>query len=200
VSRTSKRDGERKDRFRAVWLAHFGQIWGYTLRRVSSPDDAADCIAETFSIAWNKFDDVPENAEVLYWLYGVAWRVIANYRRSKGRDVALVKRLAEDLERSLQYREVPTDAKALEAAGALAELRPEDQEILRLASWEGLDSSGIAQAIGCTPSTARVRLHRARSRLAKRLDGDDAVTTLASPTFTDTGITPSRDIAKESYE
>ena len=68
---------------------------------------------------------------------------------------------------------------------ALASLRPNDQEALRLIAWEQLDAAAAAQAMGCSTAAFRVRLHRARHRLARALDqaddpggGDpDAVTT-----------------------
>jgi Sigma-70 region 2 len=48
--------GERQRRFEAVYAAHRGPILGYVLRRTSSPDDAADVIAETFLTAWRRLD------------------------------------------------------------------------------------------------------------------------------------------------
>jgi len=52
---------------------------------------------------------------------------------------------------------------------ALASLRDDDQEILRLVAWDGLATAQLALVLGCSPSAARTRLHRARSRLAARL-------------------------------
>ncbi|WP_233257810.1 RNA polymerase sigma factor [Micromonospora sp. S4605] len=48
---------------------------------------------------------------------------------------------------------------------ALATLADLDQEILRLVGWEELTVSEAAQVLGCTRTTAAVRLHRARRRL-----------------------------------
>ncbi|MBK5266681.1 MAG: sigma-70 family RNA polymerase sigma factor [Acidimicrobiia bacterium] len=50
---------------------------------------------------------------------------------------------------------------------AITRLRPMDQQVLRLAAWEGLPASGIAKVIGCSPAAAEQRLHRAKKRLAK---------------------------------
>jgi RNA polymerase sigma-70 factor (ECF subfamily) len=48
---------------------------------------------------------------------------------------------------------------------ALATLSDLDQEILRLVGWEELTVTEAAQVLGCTRTTAAVRLHRARKRL-----------------------------------
>jgi RNA polymerase sigma-70 factor (ECF subfamily) len=48
---------------------------------------------------------------------------------------------------------------------ALRTLRQEDQEILTLAAWEGLEYSDIAIALDLPIGTVRSRLSRARARL-----------------------------------
>jgi hypothetical protein len=49
-------------------------ILGYALRRTTSPDDAADILAETFLTAWRRLDELPSGEEAGLWLYGVARR------------------------------------------------------------------------------------------------------------------------------
>jgi RNA polymerase sigma-70 factor (ECF subfamily) len=50
-------------------------------------------------------------------------------------------------------------------------LGADDREVLTLAAWEGLDAGEIATVMGCSRNAARIRLHRARRRLARELDG-----------------------------
>jgi RNA polymerase sigma-70 factor (ECF subfamily) len=57
-------------------------------------------------------------------------------------------------------------ADRLAVLAALAALRRSDQEALRLIEWEQLDVAAAAQVMGCSAATFRVRLHRARRRLA----------------------------------
>jgi RNA polymerase sigma-70 factor (ECF subfamily) len=52
---------------------------------------------------------------------------------------------------------------------ALARLDEIDRETLLLVAWEGLDHGGAAYAAGCSAATFRVRLFRARRRLARLL-------------------------------
>ena len=53
---------------------------------------------------------------------------------------------------------------------ALAGLRPDDREVLRLAAWEGLDPREMGLVLGCSPNAAAIRLHRARRRLQEAMD------------------------------
>jgi RNA polymerase sigma-70 factor (ECF subfamily) len=52
-----------------------------------------------------------------------------------------------------------------EAAALLALVSPEDQRVLRLAILDGHQHTSLARELGTTPGTARMRLHRALSRL-----------------------------------
>ena len=52
---------------------------------------------------------------------------------------------------------------------ALAQLSDDDQEVLRLVSWEDLNLAQVAVALGVSSGAAKVRLHRARRRLRELL-------------------------------
>jgi RNA polymerase sigma-70 factor (ECF subfamily) len=83
----------RQVRFEAVYAANHVSILGYALRRTTSPDDAADILAETFLTAWRRLDELPSGDEARLWLYGVARRVLANFYRGERRRSALADRL-----------------------------------------------------------------------------------------------------------
>jgi RNA polymerase sigma-70 factor (ECF subfamily) len=40
-----------------------------------------------------------------------------------------------------------------------------------LAGWEGLNAVDIGRVLGCSPTAARIRLHRARARLKAEMAG-----------------------------
>lgn len=156
-----------------MFTAHQRAVLAYAMRRTPTAADAEDAAAETFTIAWRKFDRIPP-AEPLPWLYAVARRVLANQRRGSGR--------RERLAALLRVEDVPTPIRLGEdldgpAFVALASLSTADQEILRLVAWEELGNQAIAQVLGITPNAVAIRLHRARARYAEALartpGGDD---------------------------
>jgi RNA polymerase sigma factor (sigma-70 family) len=162
-----------QDRFEAIYDAYYPLIHQYAVRRTSTPEDAADAISETFLVAWRRLHDVPEGAGALLWLYGVARRVLANQRRGAARHSGLGDRLRQDL--SATRPPSPTGLDHVRAAfDALSET---DREVLALAVWEGLNSREIGKVLGCTATAARIRLHRARKRLATAL-GPHPTTTM----------------------
>jgi RNA polymerase sigma-70 factor (ECF subfamily) len=53
---------------------------------------------------------------------------------------------------------------------ALDELRPSDQELLRLVSWDGLSNEEIAVVLRLPRRVVALRLHRARKRFRAALE------------------------------
>jgi RNA polymerase sigma factor (sigma-70 family) len=152
---------ERRARFERIWHECAPAVASYALRR-TMPEAVEDAVAETFLVAWRRLDDVP--AEPLPWLYGVARRTLANQRRGQARRAALTARL------ELELPTLPPqsgDGRVLEALGALG---ARDRELLMLVAWEGLSPAEAAVALGSSAVACRVRLHRARTRLAALLD------------------------------
>jgi RNA polymerase sigma-70 factor (ECF subfamily) len=155
---------DREPSFEAIFNATYEAICGYALRRCSSPHDAADVVAETFAIAWRRVDEMPTGDAARLWLYGVARRVLANYRRGEQQRRLRTTELRDEVAALISD---PLDASII--AQAFRELSDDDQEILGLVAWEGLDRDAIATVLGCSRSTVRVRLHRAHTRLSRTL-------------------------------
>jgi RNA polymerase sigma factor (sigma-70 family) len=156
--------------FEACYAAHRRHVVAYCLRRASHWDayEAAD---ETFLIAWRRFDDIPTGHERA-WLYGVAYHVLGNQHRGARRRMRLDARLRGTREVAPPGPEAQTlrSAELARVRSAYDQLSADDQEVLRLAAWEGLTHTELGIALGCEPSAARQRLHRARTRLAHRLE------------------------------
>jgi len=160
---------DRQQRFTRVYDAHYHRILGYARRRVGA-DDAQDVVAETFAVAWRRFDDVPEGAESLLWLYATARRVVANHHRGQRRLASLKAAIAAA---PASPGATAPDEGARRLLEALARLRADERELLLLAAWEGLDNAALATVLGCSRTAARIRLHRARRRLAEALGVPD---------------------------
>lgn len=154
--------------FEALYTDMFPHLLGYALRRCDGPEDAADLVAETFAITWRRMDSVPTGADARLWLYGVARNVLANQRRGtlrrRGLSVALAAEVADFYEPSAE------DSAELGTINKIFRELPEsDRELLSLVAWEGLDAGQLATVLGCSRNAVRIRLHRARRRLARSL-------------------------------
>lgn len=144
--------------------AHAADVRRYLYRRLGGTSDPAttadDLAADVLVIAWRRRAEIPPGAE-LPWLYGVARRVLANYRR-RPREV-LVADLGEldAVDEADPGHIVSEDAQLVSAWRALS---PRDREILRLVAWEGLGGRELALALGISEGGAASALSRARAR------------------------------------
>ena len=154
-------ESERRERFDRLYRGYGADVLAY-LRRRTTVEVADDGLAETFLVAWRRLDDVPDEPRA--WLLAIARRVLANQRRSSRRQGALVERLI--LQRP---PEVAVQTERDPVLQALSRLRPLDQEALLLVAWDGLTSIEAARVLGCSAIAVRLRLHRARRRLAGAL-------------------------------
>jgi RNA polymerase sigma-70 factor (ECF subfamily) len=151
----------RTERFDRLFEAHFDAVRAYAWRR--DPATADDVAAETFLVAWRRLEDIP--ADSLPWLIGVARNIRLNVLRGQRRRAALDARLAGTATPAPVEHESPSG----DVRAALAVLSERDREVVLLAAWEGLDTAGIARALGCSRANASLRLFRARKRLAALL-------------------------------
>jgi RNA polymerase sigma factor (sigma-70 family) len=159
-------DGDAR-RLTLLFHEYQPRIQQFARRRVGV-DGAQEIVAETFLVAWRRLHDIPDPA--LPWLYRVATLEVANFQRRQIRSLQVQRAIRESLPSEGGPQQASHDddldvsqviARAFESLGAA------DQEILRLATWDGLTSAEGAIVLGCSIPAYRVRLHRARSRLAK---------------------------------
>jgi RNA polymerase sigma-70 factor, ECF subfamily len=144
------------ERFEQIYEQHHDAVRAYVRRR--APESLVeDVVADVFVVCLRRIDDVPRSA--LPWLYGVARKTLANERR---------KQRATPVALEPSYEPEPAGDSHL--AAAFVSLSDADREILRLVAWEGLPLRDAARVLECSPVAARVRYHRAKSRLAARLD------------------------------
>ncbi len=182
---------QRERRFARIYDAHYRSVLAYARRRSFSGSDADEVVSETFLIAWRRLDVVPTGDEALPWLFGVARRVIANQRRANRRRADLGTRLAHQVapgDTEVDARVIATDEQRA-VLEALARLKPDDQELLRLVTWESLSHRHAAQVLGCSENAVAVRLNRARGRLGKELATDPGSAGHDSPRRTATAWT-----------
>ncbi|MEI4273567.1 sigma-70 family RNA polymerase sigma factor [Klenkia sp. LSe6-5] len=149
------------DWFEDLYRETQGPVLAYLARRVP-PADAADLMAETYLVAWRRRADLRSASEGRPWLFGVARRLLAEHHRLRPDAVAL-----DDVGDPA----APADGTSVDhgpaVRAALRTLGPVGRELVTLTVWDGLSPAEAAAVVGLTAGTARVRLHRARARLAR---------------------------------
>lgn len=162
--------GRDPDAFEAFYREHLDAVQRFVARRVSSPHDAADLTAEVFLAAIEASDVSPGGIDPRVWLYAVARRVVANHLRRQARGLRAVARLQgrallddDATERIAERLDSERDARSL--LREVADLPRTQREVVELVAADGLSLVEAAAVLGITPGAARVRYHRARTRL-----------------------------------
>jgi RNA polymerase sigma-70 factor (ECF subfamily) len=165
----SSRD-ELATRFEDLASQYGERLMAYLLRRVDTRD-APDVAADTLLTAWRRIRVMPDHQEqAFWWLLSIARRTAANHRRGIIRRTNLADRL----------RAMPMSVSAPAAIDeqivlrdAIMILSDDDQELVRLVYWDGLQIRAAAAVLGVGEATARKRMQRARESLRSALAEDD---------------------------
>jgi RNA polymerase sigma-70 factor (ECF subfamily) len=172
--------------FGIVFERHFGAILRYLRRRLDDRQ-AEEATAQTFFVAFDergRFDRARDDARP--WLFGIATNVARRHRRSEVRELRAIAALDTDPATSIDGSEARLDAERLRGALArcLADLPPEECDVLYLLVWAELDQPEIAAALEVPLGTVKSRLSRARKRVQAALDlpAPDPSTDDLSPT------------------
>lgn len=161
--------------FESMYRRHYEAVLRYCARRIDATM-AQDATAETFTVAWRRWSEVPREA-ALPWLYGVAWKVLGNQRRSQRRFLRTARKASTLRGAPEPGPELTLIRRSEEAAvqKALERLSPSDQELIRLAAWEELSREDLGVALGISANAASKRLGRALDRLATQMGATRAV-------------------------
>jgi RNA polymerase sigma factor (sigma-70 family) len=158
-----------EEAFRDAFRVNLDDVYRYVLRRARAADTDA-VVGEVFLIAWRQWPVRPSRRdEVRPWLFGIARNTL---RSTERREIQRFERelrselphVSEDVSNAI-VEQMHNAEQSAHMRITLSCLSENDQEILKLAAWEELDTAAIAIALNVSSATARVRLHRARRRL-----------------------------------
>jgi RNA polymerase sigma-70 factor (ECF subfamily) len=138
------------------------RIFNYAARHVGA-SDAHDIAAETFTVAWRRWDDITDPP--FAWLLGVARHVVSNHVRTLQRGRRLddrVRLLTAVTGQSAVHVDFATRMEALRRLAALGE---KEREALLLTAWDGLTTEEAATLLDISPAALRKRISRARAAI-----------------------------------
>ncbi len=148
-------------------------VYGLSMRSLANVADAEDVTQRVFVSAWlgrATFD--PERARLSAWLVGITKHTIADAHERRARD----RRDREALIQSLDCE--VTDwpdalAERLVVADALADLPEMPRQIMRLAFYDRLTHTEIAERLSLPLGTVKSHIRRSLDRLRTRLEVSD---------------------------
>lgn len=147
--------------------------------------DADDLVQDTLIKAWTNRDRFEPGSNLRAWLFTIlrnTYYTNVLRRRREVRD--------ENGEYASTLKTAPTQewSVAMHALqGALRQLPDEHREALILVGAAGLSYEEASEICGCALGTIKSRVNRARTRLLKIMEADDATDVMAQETMTAAG-------------
>jgi RNA polymerase sigma-70 factor, ECF subfamily len=158
--------------FRELYDRWADKLLAYFYRRVLDPEVAADLLAETFAVAYERrrrFRDVGRPGGA--WLYGIAAKELSHWFRRQEVERRAVRRLGvevpplddESIARIEALADIDQHRETL--AAALDQITGGEREALQLRVVDELGYAEITTRLDCTEGAARRRVHRGLARL-----------------------------------
>jgi len=150
--------------FESLYRRYAQDVYRFALYLSGSPVQAEDIASETFVRVWTIRDTI-RVASVKAYLFTIARNLHADGRRHEARHVELPEGL---LDPAPGPEVEARDRQALEAVlEALQQIPELDRTALLMRAQDGIPYEEIAAALGLSLPAARVKVHRARLRLAE---------------------------------
>ena len=162
--------------FDAVYRELYPRIQRY-LARLTSYDEADDLAQEVFLKISRSLDSFRGESSISTWVYRVATNAAMDTVRSPAYrarvvsipvddscDAAEARAAIEDNVSSVEEEAIRSEMSAC-VQGLVAQLPENYRTVLVLSEIEGMKNSEIAEVLGISLQTVKIRLHRARTRL-----------------------------------
>jgi RNA polymerase sigma-70 factor, ECF subfamily len=152
---------------RDSFLEAIPHLRAFAISLTGNGDQADDLVQEAIVRGLSNLDKFEAGTNLQAWLFTILRNQFYTLKRRKRREVADPDGMMAGSLSTLPEQHGSLDLRDL--AMALAQLPPEQREVLLFAGAEGLKYEEIAQICGAKIGTIKSRMNRARARLAELL-------------------------------
>ncbi len=165
----------------SVYHQYHARLYRYLLKLSKNQAEAEDLVQETFLRIHSKLSSLREPSLLAGWLYRIATNVFYDHHRQKLQRGKLIGPQGEAGSRPLEERWEDPDAPRIdreldrnEMSGCVQEfvegLSDDYRVVILLHDIEELTNPEMADLLGCSLATVKIRLHRARKKLKAALN------------------------------
>lgn len=150
-------------------------VFTLTLRFTKNREDAEEVSQDIFVKAYRSLADFKGTAKFSTWLYTIVNTTCITFLRKKRLDIKSLDdertfEVADSQDSGFRANQVEQKSRLNMVNQAIAMLSPDDAEIITLFYKSEQSLEEISQILGVEVNTAKVRLHRARTRLKEKME------------------------------
>ncbi len=140
-------------------------VYNLAFRLLGDPAEAEDIAQEAFLRAFKNLSFYDSKGSFLRWLLAITYNLSMDCLRRRAREIKAMKAFSTLNDRQNWGLESST----MEVQELIGRLDAVDRAIVVLKYWHGLSLKEIGEIVGLGEGAVKVRLHRARLRLADEL-------------------------------
>ncbi len=150
-------------------------VFTLTLRMVKSREDAEEVAQDVFIKAYKYLADFKGASKFTTWLYTIVHNTCISFLRKKKLDIhsldnEKVFETIDNQDSGMKANMIEQKSKLAMVNDAIGLLNPDDAQIITLFYKAEQSLEETAQILGIEINTAKVRLHRARTRLKEKME------------------------------
>jgi RNA polymerase sigma-70 factor (ECF subfamily) len=150
-------------------------VFTLALRFTKNREDAEEVSQDIFIKAYKALADFKGNSKFSTWLYTIVNNTCITFLRKKKLDLQSLDKegvfeVADSQDSGLRANMVEQKSKLAMVNSAITLLSPDDAEIITLFYKSEQTLEEIARILGVETNAAKVRLHRARTRLKEKME------------------------------
>jgi RNA polymerase sigma factor (sigma-70 family) len=161
--------------FAALVNRYQNYVFTLTLRMVKNREDAEEVAQDVFVKAYKYLADFRGAAKFTTWLYTIVNNTCISFLRKKKLDIhsldnEKVFEMADNQDSGMKANMIEQKSKVAMVNDAIGLLSPDDAQVITLFYKAEQSLEETAQVLGIEVNAAKVRLHRARTRLKEKME------------------------------
>jgi len=159
---------ESRPVFHSLLELHGRELYAYLWRMLGHREDAEDCLQDTFLRAFRAFERTNADWNYRAWLYKIATNVARTHMK-RGRRQDLLLESEADPYQVNPLEVIAHKEQVSKVRSEMERLSFRQRTAIMMRKYSDLDYDLIAEALDCTPETARAHVYQGLKRLRKRL-------------------------------
>lgn len=158
------------DQYNELVLRHKDYAYSLALKIVHNPMDAEEIAHDAFIKAYRSLKSYQQKAKFTTWLYRIVFNTAVSHTRKNTIKVDDISNMVKQPESSFSSNEgLFNQDRARFIKEAMEQLTPLDASLISLFYMEQLNLEEIGQVVNLKPNAIKVKLFRARKRLAREI-------------------------------